>query len=118
MKPHKNTQINYFSLGSSGGNLLRLNLSLSVRSPPLNFPQDVAGGNVHTLLGQNVDQERAGPSNASGGRDALLGLECGNLVEIGVKEEARVEGTTLGLGMKLGGHDRAGSVNHSYGSSQ
>jgi hypothetical protein len=116
--PRKNTQINYLSLGSGGVSLLRLNLSLSARSPPLNFPQDVVGGNVHTLLRQDVDQERARPSNASGGREDLLGFEGGNLIEVGVKEEARVEGTTLGLGMELGGHNRARSVDHSYGSNQ
>jgi len=71
-----------------------------------------AGSNADTLLGEQVNEQRARAVGHVGVERRLRLLVLGNAVDVGIEQVARVERTTLGLGVELGAEDGTMLVNH------
>jgi len=72
----------------------------------------VRGSNTNTLLGKKVNHEGIRPSPAAALEDVVGLLVLLDGLEVGVEQVARVERTTLGFGVELGGKDRTSLVDH------
>lgn len=70
--------------------------------------------NTHTLLGQQVDEQRAGAAVTLGVETSLAVLVLQHTVQVDIEEVGRVKGTALGLGVELGAEDRARLVDHAF----
>lgn len=67
---------------------------------------------AHTLLGQEVNQERAGDGVPVGVERQLVVLVLDDAVQVDVEEVRGVQGTALGLGVELGAEDGTSLVDH------
>lgn len=69
-------------------------------------------GNTNTLLCKQVNKQRAGAVGHVGVQRSLSLLVLLHTVDVGVEQVARVERSTLGLGVELGAEDRTVLVDH------
>lgn len=69
---------------------------------------------AHSLLGQEIDEQRTRLAVSIGLRSGLALLILENVVEIHVKQIRRVQRTALGFGMELSGEDGTRLVDQTY----
>lgn len=75
--------------------------------------RSLRGRNAHTLLRQQIHQQRTGAAVAHRMEDGLVVLVLDHTVDVDVKQIRRVQWTTLRLRMELDTEDRPGFVDHS-----